>query len=118
MNWESWMQSKAVADLGWTLFHSTWQISFVSAALYAALKVIPGDATRLRYGLCVAALTINGLLPAVTFVQYSSPAAPFRPQVSDAWNASYGDPHIRANYGGFDPSVRSAQGAEAENSSV
>ena len=31
MNWEIFIESKLVQDLGWTLIHSVWQIALISA---------------------------------------------------------------------------------------
>lgn len=75
MNWEFWTQSEIVADLGWTLFHSTWQISLVAAVLFVALKLTRSEASRLRYGMCVAALALALIVPIGTFLQYAGERA-------------------------------------------
>lgn len=72
MNWEIFIESKLVQDLGWTLIHSVWQIALVSAVLFAAMKSFTKLSAETRYLLSVSALLLSFALPALTFVQFSS----------------------------------------------
>ena len=72
MNWETIATSKTIADLGWTLFHSLWQIILVSAALLLSLRILKDRSARIRYVVSVGALMIAFLLPVITFVQIST----------------------------------------------
>ena len=72
MNWETIAASKTVADLGWTLFHSLWQIILVSGALLLVLRILKEREARIRYGVSVVALVIAFILPVITFVQIST----------------------------------------------
>ncbi len=72
MNWESVLTSNIVADLGWTLFHSLWQIAFVWAGLFVVLKFVSEKYANVRYAASVAALTIALIVPVITFIQIST----------------------------------------------
>ena len=72
MNLETIATSRVVADLGWTLFHSLWQIILVSVCLLVALRIVNGRASNIRYGVSLTALVIAFVLPAITFVQIST----------------------------------------------
>src|SRR5262245_41567602 len=74
MNFEMLVESKLVTELGWTLFHSLWQIALVSFALLIALRLLSNSSAQLRYIVCVAALAIAVTLPVVTFTQLSTQA--------------------------------------------
>jgi beta-lactamase regulating signal transducer with metallopeptidase domain/peptidoglycan/xylan/chitin deacetylase (PgdA/CDA1 family) len=75
MNWEIFIESELVRDLGWTLIHSVWQIALISAVLFLALKAFTRLSAEGRYLLSVAALVLAFILPAMTFIQFSgSPA--------------------------------------------
>jgi beta-lactamase regulating signal transducer with metallopeptidase domain/peptidoglycan/xylan/chitin deacetylase (PgdA/CDA1 family) len=75
MNWEIFIESKLVQDLGWTLIHSVWQIGLISAVLFVALKAFTKLSAEVRYILSVSALVLAFILPAMTFIQFSgSPA--------------------------------------------
>jgi len=75
MNWEIFIESKLVQDLGWTLIHSVWQIALISAVLFLALKAFTKLSADVRYVLSVSALVLAFILPAMTFIQFSgSPA--------------------------------------------
>ena len=75
MNWETFVTSKTVADLGWTLLHSLWQIAIVSGGLLLALQILRDRAANVRYAISVAALLISLVFPVVTFVQMSTSSA-------------------------------------------
>ena len=61
-----------VENLGWTLLHSLWQIAFVSAWLFVALKLSGKATANFRYLLACAALFLTLALPVTTFVWLSS----------------------------------------------
>lgn len=72
MNWEIFIESKLVHDLGWTLVHSVWQIALVTVVLLAALKTFTKLSSEMRYLLAVAALVLSFVLPLITFIQFSA----------------------------------------------
>ena len=74
MNFETMMQSNLITHLGWTLFHSLWQIALVSVALLITLRLLRNASPQLRYLVCVSALVIATLLPVLTFTQLSTEA--------------------------------------------
>jgi len=55
MNFEALVASDAVAALGWTLLHSLWQITLVSAGLLFALRLLKSSSANVRYSVCVVA---------------------------------------------------------------
>jgi hypothetical protein len=69
MNAEILINSKLIENLGWTLFHSLWQIALVALALFALLKILRGFSANTRYLVSVCALTFAAVLPLITFVQ-------------------------------------------------
>jgi beta-lactamase regulating signal transducer with metallopeptidase domain/peptidoglycan/xylan/chitin deacetylase (PgdA/CDA1 family) len=75
MNWEIFIESKLVQDLGWTLIHSVWQIALISAVLFLALKAFTKLSAEARYLLSVSALVLAFILPAMTFIQFSGTPA-------------------------------------------
>lgn len=82
MNWEIFIESKLVQDLGWTLIHSVWQIALISAVLFLALKAFTKLSAEARYLLSVSALVLAFILPAMTFIQFSG--SPARAMSADA----------------------------------
>ena len=56
----------ALQALGFALFHFLWQGALIGALLWAALRLLDGASSRLRYG--VSCLTLAAMLavPAVT----------------------------------------------------
>ena len=76
MNWEIFIESKLVQDLGWTLIHSVWQIALISAVFSLALKAFTKLSAEMRYVLSVSALVLAFVLPAMTFVQFSRSPSP------------------------------------------
>jgi beta-lactamase regulating signal transducer with metallopeptidase domain/peptidoglycan/xylan/chitin deacetylase (PgdA/CDA1 family) len=68
MNFEFLTDSSAVENLGWTLAHSLWQISFVAALAFVVLKSARKATANFRYLLSCAALFLTIALPAATFV--------------------------------------------------
>jgi len=69
------LDPRTVNDLGWTLFHSLWEISVVALALWLVLRLIPAAASNLRYAASVAALGFCFILPLVTYLQISNGSA-------------------------------------------
>jgi beta-lactamase regulating signal transducer with metallopeptidase domain/peptidoglycan/xylan/chitin deacetylase (PgdA/CDA1 family) len=84
MNWEIFIESKLVRDLGWTLIHSVWQIALISAVLFLALKAFTKLSAETRYVLSVSALVLAFVLPSMTFIQFSG-----SPARSMSMNAGY-----------------------------
>ena len=72
MNIDAIAESKLIADIGWTLAHSLWQIGLVSLALLLVLHILRDREPNLRYLISVAALILAVALPFITFVQTSS----------------------------------------------
>ncbi|HKX84107.1 MAG TPA: M56 family metallopeptidase [Pyrinomonadaceae bacterium] len=71
MNWETIAGSKIVADIGLALFHSVWQITLVSLALFIALIVARGARANVRYAVSIGALVLAFTLPVVTLISLS-----------------------------------------------
>ncbi|MFN2500892.1 MAG: M56 family metallopeptidase [Pyrinomonadaceae bacterium] len=69
MNFETLLTSRLVADLGWTLLNSVWQIAVISGLLYAVLHLLRERSANLRYAVSVAALAAASILPIITFIQ-------------------------------------------------
>src|SRR5688500_3271332 len=76
MNWENVANSKIVADLGLTLFHSLWQIALVSFALYAVLTLTKRVSANFRYAVSLAALFLAFFIPLTTFLSLQLQAVP------------------------------------------
>ena len=72
MNFDAIVESKVVADIGWTLVHSVWQIGLVSLGLFLLLRVLSDREPNSRYVVSVAGLIIAVALPFITFIQISS----------------------------------------------
>lgn len=75
MNWETFVTSKLVSDLGWTLFYSLWQITLICGVLLLSRRVLRDRTANIRYTASVAALSLSLVLPVVTFVQISVTSA-------------------------------------------
>lgn len=69
MNWENFINSKIVENLGWTLLHSIWQIALVAFVLFVLLKIFRAFSANVRYIIAVFALGLACVLSVVTFVQ-------------------------------------------------
>ena len=72
MNLESLAESKLITQIGWTLFHSLWQLGLVSVMLFLVLRVLRNSSARLRYFVSITALAITAALPVLTFTQLST----------------------------------------------
>src|SRR5438067_2550888 len=68
MNLETIADSRLVQDLGWTLLDSVWQIAAISLLLYVFLALFRRSSSNFRYLLCVSALVLSFLIPAITFI--------------------------------------------------
>jgi beta-lactamase regulating signal transducer with metallopeptidase domain len=66
------MNNWIIENLGWTLLHSLWQISFISAVLFCVLRIFRDFSANLRYLFSVLALSLSIILPLVTFVYFSN----------------------------------------------
>ncbi|MEP7037792.1 MAG: M56 family metallopeptidase, partial [Acidobacteriota bacterium] len=69
MNWENFINSKIVENLGWTLLHSIWQIALIAFVLFVLLKIFRAFSANLRYVVSVFALCLIVVLSVITFVQ-------------------------------------------------
>lgn len=69
MNWEIFTNSTTVANLGWTLLHSLWQIALVACLLWLVLRILRKSSAEARYLASVAALVLAVALPVITFLQ-------------------------------------------------
>jgi beta-lactamase regulating signal transducer with metallopeptidase domain/peptidoglycan/xylan/chitin deacetylase (PgdA/CDA1 family) len=72
MNVETLAGLDMVANVGWTLLHSVWQIGLVSIVLLLVLRILRDQSANLRYLVAVFALAISLLLPVTTFIQIST----------------------------------------------
>ncbi|MEP6925504.1 MAG: M56 family metallopeptidase [Pyrinomonadaceae bacterium] len=68
MNFEILQNLPLVEVLGWTLFHSIWQILFIGIGLFVGLKAATGATANFRYLLACAAMCLMLILPLTTFV--------------------------------------------------
>src|SRR5687768_16244976 len=91
MTFQGFITSNAVADLGWALLHSLWQITLVAAALLLTLRVLRGHSANLRYCVSVGALLLGLILPVITFVQIStnSPIEAVANSIAEATSRRY-----------------------------
>ncbi|HEX8636530.1 MAG TPA: hypothetical protein VF692_00595, partial [Pyrinomonadaceae bacterium] len=69
MNWEIFINSKLVENLGWTLAHSVWQIALIALILFLILPLLRRYSANARYLAAVFALAAATVLPIITFVQ-------------------------------------------------
>ena len=67
MNFENFINTKIVENLGWTLLHSTWQIALIAFVLFVLLKIFRASSANFRYFLAVFALGLAVVLSVVTF---------------------------------------------------
>lgn len=65
------MNNWIIENLGWTLLHSLWQISLISAILWIAFRVLRNVSANLRYSISVIALFLAFIIPVLTFVYLS-----------------------------------------------
>lgn len=72
------MNSWIIENMGWTLLHSLWQISFVAAVLFCVLRIFRDFSANLRYLISVSALCLSFILPLVTFVYLSDGTKPIQ----------------------------------------
>jgi beta-lactamase regulating signal transducer with metallopeptidase domain len=68
------MNSWIIENLGWTLLHSLWQISFVALILFVALRVLRESVANFRYLASISALILSLILPVATFIYLSTAA--------------------------------------------
>lgn len=67
MNTEFFTNSPLVETLGWTLFHSLWQIALIALVLFLTLRAAQKFSADLRYRLATAALFLAVVLPVISF---------------------------------------------------
>jgi beta-lactamase regulating signal transducer with metallopeptidase domain len=75
MNWDIFIASKMVENIGWTLLNSLWQIALISGFLFAILRLLKTRSANLRYAASVLALVVSVIVPVATYVQISGNAA-------------------------------------------
>lgn len=75
MNWEILIYSKLIENLGWTLVHSTWQITLMAGVLFFVLRIFKSFSASTRYLLSVSALALAFVFPLTTFVLFSKNSA-------------------------------------------
>jgi len=68
MNWETFLNSTLVENLGWTLLHSIWQIGLIALVLFFILRLLRNFSANSRYLLAVSAMFLMLALPLATFV--------------------------------------------------
>ena len=56
MNFANFFDSQLVADLGWTLAHSIWQIALIAGGLVVGLRLLGSASANVRYAMAVTAL--------------------------------------------------------------
>jgi beta-lactamase regulating signal transducer with metallopeptidase domain len=75
MNWDILINSRLIADLGWTLIYTIWQISLIAFVLFLILRICKNFSANARYLLAVAALGFAFVLPLATVVQLTNDLA-------------------------------------------
>lgn len=109
MNFETLVDSNLVTRIGWTLFHSLWQIALVSVGLLIALRSLRNSSPQLRYVFCVSALAIAAALPVLTFTQLSTQASStFLSDATQTTNARQREPET----------LRSGESARADAGAI
>lgn len=68
MNFSVFTNSNVIENLGWTLFHSLWQIALVWLILFLILKILPNISAEKRYLVSLSAFCLAVILPLATFV--------------------------------------------------
>ena len=69
MNFENFINSKTVENLGWTLLHSIWQIALIACVLFVLSKTFRAFSANSRYFLAVFALGLAVVLSVTTFAR-------------------------------------------------
>ncbi len=75
MNWKIFTDSQIVENLGWTLFHSVWQIALLAFILFLLLRISEKFSANARYVISVCALAFALILPAATFIKLNADSA-------------------------------------------
>ena len=65
----TFFNSTVVENIGWTLFHSLWQITLSAFVLFVLLKILRGFSANVRYFAAVFALVLAVAFPVLTFYQ-------------------------------------------------
>jgi len=72
MNFAHFFDSQLVADLGWTLAHSIWQIALIAGGLVVGLRLLGSAPANVRYAMAVTALCISAAVPLLTYFNFTS----------------------------------------------
>ncbi|MEX2594992.1 MAG: M56 family metallopeptidase [Anditalea sp.] len=64
------IEEKYLKTIGWTLTHSVWQILLISLLLWFTLKIVPKQASNLRYGTALFALILICSVSSWTFIHH------------------------------------------------
>lgn len=72
MNWIDFAGTNFVADLGWTIVHSIWQVAMLAALLFLVLKIADSFSPGARYVIAATTMLIAALVPILTFVDIST----------------------------------------------
>ena len=72
MNFANFFDSQLVADLGWTLAHSIWQIALIAGGLVVGLRLLGSASANVRYAMAVTALCISAVVPLLTYFNFTS----------------------------------------------
>lgn len=83
------MNSWIIENLGWTLLHSFWQITFVALILFVALRVLREFSANLKYFASILGLSLSLILPIATFVYLSTSSKPIQ---NSSYQASMDSP--------------------------
>ena len=72
MNWNEITNNIIIENMGWTLFHSVWQIALIAFILFLLLRILAKFSANVRYAVSVFALAFALIVPAATFVKLSA----------------------------------------------
>lgn len=97
MNLEIITNSQLIENLGWTLFHSVWQIALVAFILFLLLRIFKKFSANTRYLISVFALAFALILPLATFVKLGANASQNTAQnkISDERNSELNNINLR-----------------------
>jgi beta-lactamase regulating signal transducer with metallopeptidase domain len=102
---ETFFETVLVERLGWTLFHSLWQIGLVSLVLIGFRALFASSSPNVRYAVSVAALFLALTAPVATFVSLESAASSNDSARSWLDSASPAASEMRSTRGSVDPST-------------
>jgi beta-lactamase regulating signal transducer with metallopeptidase domain len=97
MNWEIIANSQLIENLGWTLFHSVWQIALIAIILFLVLRIFEKISANARYLISVFALVFALILPLATFVKLDADSSTnsFQNRIFDEGNSASDGKNLR-----------------------